>query len=210
MDALIFDMDGTLWDAVDSYSKVWNETFRELGIPVEPVTRQRLMGTMGLPLEKILAIIAPGLKDKELFLKVLDRNEDRMMPQLGGRLFPGVRSTLETLSKQMPLFMVSNCGAHGLDNFLDYTGLRPLFRDTLTHGQNGLSKGENISLICRRHHLSDAAYVGDTKSDAIACRQAGIPIIWAAYGFGTVTDPDAVINKFQDLIPLAASHIQPL
>ena len=30
MDALIFDMDGTLWDAVDSYSEVWNETFREL------------------------------------------------------------------------------------------------------------------------------------------------------------------------------------
>ena len=74
MDALIFDMDGTLWDAVDSYSEVWNETFRELGLKAEPVTRDRLMRTMGLPLDKILAIIAPDLADKDRFLKVLDTN----------------------------------------------------------------------------------------------------------------------------------------
>ena len=68
-------MDGTLWDAVDSYSEVWNETFRELGLKAEPVTRDRLMRTMGLPLDKILAIIAPDLADKDRFLKVLDKNE---------------------------------------------------------------------------------------------------------------------------------------
>ena len=25
-DSLIFDMDGTLWDAVDSYCEIWNVT----------------------------------------------------------------------------------------------------------------------------------------------------------------------------------------
>ena len=33
-DGLIFDMDGTLWDAVDSYVKIWNATIAECGIPV--------------------------------------------------------------------------------------------------------------------------------------------------------------------------------
>ena len=31
-DALIFDMDGTLWDAVDSYCEIWNRTFRDFGV----------------------------------------------------------------------------------------------------------------------------------------------------------------------------------
>ena len=205
----IFDMDGTLWDAVDSYSEVWNETFRELSLKAEPVTRDRLMRTMGLPLDKILAIIAPDLADKDRFLKVLDKNEDAMMPRLGGRLFPGVRETLAALAKKMPLFMVSNCGAHGLDNFLDYTGLRPYFRDVLAHGMNGLSKGDNIRLIAERHNLQAPAYVGDTESDAIACRHARVPFIWAAYGFGKVTVADAVIHKFSDLLDLVSNNSAP-
>ena len=32
-DSLIFDMDGTLWDAVDSYVAVWDATFAEFGMP---------------------------------------------------------------------------------------------------------------------------------------------------------------------------------
>ncbi len=31
-DSLIFDMDGTLWDAVDTYAHSWNVVFSEMGI----------------------------------------------------------------------------------------------------------------------------------------------------------------------------------
>ena len=31
-DALIFDMDGTLWDAVDTYAEIWNMAFEREGI----------------------------------------------------------------------------------------------------------------------------------------------------------------------------------
>ena len=30
-DGLIFDMDGTLWDAVDTYARIWNEVFLQAG-----------------------------------------------------------------------------------------------------------------------------------------------------------------------------------
>ena len=47
-------------------------------------------------------------------------------------------------------------------------------------------KGENIRLIMERNQIKDAVYVGDTAGDAQACRLAGVPMIYAAYGFGNV------------------------
>ena len=62
-DALIFDMDGTLWDAVDSYARIWNTTFEQAGITDVPrVTRQVLMREMGKHLEDIIEDIAPPTK----------------------------------------------------------------------------------------------------------------------------------------------------
>ncbi len=54
-----------------------------------------------------------------------------MMPVLGGRLYPGVRETLEELSRNSRLFMVSNCGPDGIRNFLKFTGLGEIMTDHL-------------------------------------------------------------------------------
>ena len=34
VDSLIFDMDGTLWDAMKSYAEVWNVAFKEYGLDI--------------------------------------------------------------------------------------------------------------------------------------------------------------------------------
>ena len=129
-DALIFDMDGTLWDAVDSYARIWNTTFEQAGITDVPrVTRQVLMREMGKHLEYIIEDIAPGHDSDGRFLQLLNANEATMMPGLRGRLFDGVVETIPELARRLPLFMVSNCGPLGLDNFLDVNGLRPYFKE---------------------------------------------------------------------------------
>ena len=51
-DSLIFDMDGTLWDAVDSYCKIWNVTFEQMGLS-QTVSRQELLECMGKPINEI-------------------------------------------------------------------------------------------------------------------------------------------------------------
>ena len=58
----------------------------------------------------------------------------------------------------------------------------------------------NIKQIVDLYSLQHAVYVGDTQTDCNSAHQAGIPMIWAAYGFGNVTDPDAVIHSFPELL----------
>jgi phosphoglycolate phosphatase len=41
--------------------------------------------------------------------------------------------------------------------------------------------------------------VGDTQGDCDACRQAGVPFIYAEYGFGDVDDHSHVISSLLEL-----------
>lgn len=199
-DSLIFDMDGTLWDAVDSYVTIWNETTRQCGVDMPDVTREQLIGLMGHQLDDIMAAINPQLAGNRHYLEVLDRNERLMMPRLGGRLYTGVTATMAALSRRIPLYMVSNCGSEGLDNFLSFTALRPYVSGILSHGMNGLSKAENIRLTVSAHNLKRPVYVGDTQSDVNSAHEAGIPCVLADYGFGSdVKDADAHITAFERL-----------
>lgn len=198
VDSLIFDMDGTLWDAVDSYVKVWDATFEAFGLS-STVDRENLITCMGLPINEIYARLVGDDSIREKYLKLLDDNENSMMLTLGGRLYPGVRETIPELAKSRRLFMVSNCGAQGLPNFLRFTGLGPYFTDTASHGSTGLGKADNIRMLITRYGLESPVYVGDTAGDCTAAHAAGIPMIHAAYGFGTAPDADCEMTAFDQL-----------
>lgn len=199
IDALIFDMDGTLWDAVDSYCIIWDKTLDEMGVQHRHVTRDELLDMMGMYLNDIIAHLAPDMNGSAEFLARLEENEARMMPVLGGRLYPGAKAVIEDLSRHYRLFMVSNCGPFGLDNFVTYTELKPYFTALLSHGMTRVSKAENIRTLCNRYDLKRAVYVGDTAGDGANARAAGIEIVWAAYGFGHIDNPDAVIRNIGEL-----------
>ncbi|MNR54842.1 Phosphoglycolate phosphatase [compost metagenome] len=53
-----------------------------------------------------------------------------------------------------------------------------------------------------RNNLSSPVYVGDTEGDLKAARYAGIPFVFASYGFGEVSDYDYIINSFEGLLEL--------
>lgn len=200
VDSIIFDMDGTLWDAVDSYAVIWNVTLDQAGVPHKTVTRDDLLSLMGSYLDQILAKLVPDAERRsELFEQVMT-NESEMMPTLGGRLYPGVRETLGLLkSRGYRLFMVSNCGRGGLENFVRYNGLEGVFSDLLSHGGTGCSKAGNIRRLVDQYGLEGAVYVGDTQGDADSAHEAGVPFVWCAYGFGDVADADARIDSFAEL-----------
>lgn len=201
-DSLIFDMDGTLWDAVPSYCKIWEYTLDEFGLGDIKVTREELDRLMGKPVDVLVDTIVTRHVDRTRFLAALDANEDRLMPVLGGRLYPGVKETIRELARDHKLFMVSNCSPKGAVNFMAYSGLTDCFTDSLTYGQTHVGKDVNIATLVNRYGLASPLYVGDTQGDADASHRAGVPIAWAAYGFGHVSDPDYIIKEFSDLIKL--------
>lgn len=198
-DSIIFDMDGTLWDAVDSYCRIWDKSLAQCGYSQPPVTREMLIKLMGKTLDKIIQVIVPAAADDVNFFQTLDRNEREMMPELGGRLYPGVTETIHELSGHYRLFMISNCSSHGLPNFLRYTGLETYITDTLSNGDTSLDKAGNIEMMVKRHGLKRPIYVGDTQGDFDACEKAGIDFAFASYGFGTVSNPPHTLTKFSDL-----------
>lgn len=198
-DSLIFDMDGTLWDAVDSYAEIWNATSRELGVD-RVVTRDDLLRYMGRPLNEIFHALFDGMNvDAEKYQKLIAENDPKMMPILGGKLYDGVKEGIARLAKKYKLTMVSNCGATGLPDFLKFTGLTPYFIDTLSNGENGLDKAENIRLIAERNNLKNPAYVGDIQRDSDAAHAAGIDMIHVTYGFGKCNDAQLSFDSFAEL-----------
>ena len=201
-DSIIFDMDGTLWDAVDSYCKIWDKTFNQMNIVAPITSRDELLNCMGLPIDEIFKRIVKVEVDKEEYLRLLDINEKEMMPLLGGTLYQGVKEGIPQLAKHYRLFMVSNCGALGLKNFTKFTQLEPYIEDTLTFGETLLNKAQNISLLIERNNLSAPIYMGDTRGDSNSAHAAGIPMIFAEYGFGECSDAEYSVESFTQFVDL--------
>ena len=69
-------------------------------------------------------------------------------------------------------------------------------------GDTGTSKGQTILRLMKEQNITSAAYVGDTQGDYEASVEAGIPFIWATYGFGEPERYDAKIDTFPQLLNL--------
>ena len=82
--------------------------------------------------------------------------------------------------------------------------LEPFIKDHLCFGETQTSKGQTIRTLMKRNNLKDPVYVGDTQGDADACAEAGIPFIFAGYGFGDVPDARMRICRFTDLTELVS------
>ena len=61
-------------------------------------------------------------------------------------------------------------------------------------GDTGTEKGETIKRLMGQHDITSAVYIGDTQGDLEAARKAGIPFIFAAYGFGDPEEWEAKIE----------------
>ncbi|MCQ2579017.1 MAG: HAD family hydrolase [Treponema sp.] len=204
-DGIIFDVDGTLWDTTPVVETAWNDAMDECGLSYAHVTAHQLKGLFGLPMEVIIDRILPKENDevKSRFQPLCYNNEHDYLLRTPGKLYDKVGETLSELSKKHKLFIVSNCQEGYIELFLEKTGFGPYISDHLCPGDTGKHKAENIQLICQRNNLKNAFYVGDTHMDQEACEKAGVPFIFASYGFGkTKKTPDETIRSFSDLLEI--------
>ena len=205
-DAILFDLDGTLWDSVDGCVHAWNEVLAAHPGAGDPLTPERMRSYMGKTNQQIARLMMPTLPDADamsIMAECSAHEHDYLRANGGGRLFDGVPDTLRALSEEYDLFIISNCESGYIEIFLDLTGTWDCFSGRACPGDTGLLKGDNIRLVLERAGHPRAFYLGDTEGDEQAARQAGIPFVYAAYGFGSAAAPDAVLHRFCDLPKLA-------
>ena len=201
MDSIIFDVDGTIWDSTKSVAASWNKAIREhsdLDLTLDPVSLSRVFGKT---MTEIADALFPAL-DTEARMKLLDAcyaEENRYLEDHPGLLYDGVAGTIRNLSLRYPLYIVSNCQCGYIEVMLKTSGLAPYIKDHLCFGETLRPKGETIRMLMEKNSLKSPVYVGDTQGDADACKAAGIPFIFAEYGFGDVPDAATRIQRFSDL-----------
>ena len=198
-DSIIFDMDGTLWDAVDTYAESWNIVFKQLGID-KTIYRNELAKMVGWEGKKVWKAIMPDYdeeKQQDIYAQV---NEVRkvLLPQKGGVLYDGVEAGLEQLATKYQLFIVSNCAKGIIRLFIDWAGIDEHIIDEIAYGTNYMPKHHNIKMLIDRHSLKNPVYVGDTEGDGEQSRLAGIPFVFVSYGFGATDDHDVRFDNFTD------------
>lgn len=204
-ESLIFDIDGTLWDSRELVAQGYNIQLRAEGLEKYCVTAQDLKPLFGRVMTEIADALFPFLPEGERY-GLMERcmaTENRFLHDNPCHIgYPKVAQTIHALSKKHRLFIVSNSQRGYPDLCIEKLGLDEDIRGHLCFGDTGTSKGKTIRALMERYHIENCAYVGDTQGDYEATLEAGIPFIWAAYGFGTPAGFDARIDAFSDLLTL--------
>ena len=111
MESLIFDVDGTLWDAVALVAEGWNDGLQNMGFAPH-CTEQSIRPLFGKTMTEIAQVVVPGVPQEQA-MEVMDRCMDGEMARLRRDpchiFYPGVKETLTELHKTHRLFIVSNC-----------------------------------------------------------------------------------------------------
>jgi len=199
-DSLIFDLDGTLWDAAAASAEGWNTAAERLGIS-KRLTKEAIRTVSGKPTAECYQILLPELWPMPSdVMRLFDVCEREAIERRGGVLYAGVAAGVARLAARYPLFVVSNCLDWYLEAFLSSSGLRECFAGWDCHGCSGMEKPAMFRRLKQRQGLRSPVYVGDTRGDQQAAAQAGIGFAFVGYGFGEVQGDPVSFDSFDELV----------
>ena len=206
---IIFDVDGTLWDSAKPVAESWTlmleRSYPELARIITPDDMYR---NMGKTMDAIGADLFPGLAPdkRDEVMDACMRYENEYLADHPGVTYPNMKETLAALSREYGLYIVSNCQEGYIEALMAACGIASYISDTECFGATGRPKGDNIRLVMERNGLEKCLYVGDTAMDQEAAGKAGIPFVFASYGFGQASGAEAVIGSLAEL-PRAVKEI---
>ncbi|MDR0598480.1 MAG: HAD hydrolase-like protein [Treponema sp.] len=208
IDSVLFDLDGTLWDAASACAMAWNTSFEQCGYN-DRIDRKLVKKISGSPLDIILPehFTFINKTDYERIIELYKENEPVFMKNIGGRIFPHERDTLKILCKHKKLFIVSNCLKGYIENFIEKKRFGKIFTGYKSSGETGLGKDKNIKKIIDDYKLISPVYAGDTPWDYEASVKNGVPFIYAKYGFGKLKDMQYEIRNIRDILEILRINI---
>lgn len=212
-DAVIFDMDGTLFQSetlvIPAFHNMFDQLRKEGLYTGDIPPDERLLSCLGMVLDDIWERLLPGSSDElkkradELFLQF----ELKGLEQGEGELYPEVKETLVQLRQQgYRLFVASNGLEVYIDQIVKHKGLSGLFDGLYSAGKyNTSSKVDLVKLLIDQHDVRAGVMVGDRSSDVEAGKANGLKVIGCGYaGFGKEEE----LNGADEMIPNFSALLQ--
>ena len=204
-ESLIFDIDGTLWDSRALVAEGYNIQLKEEGLEHLFVSAEIFKSLFGKVMTEIADVIFASIPLPEryaLMERCMD-TENRYLEENPCHIgYPKVKETIAELAKKYRLFIVSNSQCGYPELCMEKLGLGDYIQGHMCFGDTGTSKGKTIRALMEKHNIENCAYIGDTQGDYEATVEAGVPFIFASYGFGEPEGYAVRIEKIEDLLEL--------
>ena len=196
--AIIFDLDGTLWDTSREIEQVWKNVAKNYNIKIN---KKKIKQIMGFTKDEINKYLFKGNeKEGNEFITKCQNQENEYLRENGGHIYKNTINTIKDLSNKYDLYIVSNCQSGYIEAFLYHYSIEKYFKDYECSGNTGLSKYENIKSVVERNNIIKAIYVGDTIKDYESANKNKLRFIWTEYGFGKCNKYDKKIKDISELI----------
>ena len=195
--AVLFDLDGTLVDSAPDLTVATNKMLSALGYPHVNCTQVKGWvgdGARSLVMRALIAnfgnVPAESLIEQSYVL--FQRYYAESVYQ-DSTLYPGVHETLQILiSRGLALACVTNKPSRFTKPLLEKSGLIGFFGAVVSGDDLSLKKPDPAPLEFAAEQLGVAltacVFVGDSTNDIRAAGAAGIPVLWATYGYAGQDD----------------------
>ncbi|MFK5707811.1 HAD-IA family hydrolase [Lysinibacillus boronitolerans] len=180
MKHIIFDFDGTLADSTAVFASAWNtlaQKYKFKGIELKEIDTLKKLSIsersklFDFPMYK-LPMILPQ------FYKLYRQSLNDV------HLFEGMKEVLIEIDKRgYKILIISSNSKENILEFLKMNGIHCVADVLCSNRIFGKDKVMKKFLKEANVDSSNVVYIGDEQRDIVACKKAGIPIIWVEWGY---------------------------
>jgi phosphoglycolate phosphatase len=215
VNAVLFDLDGTLLDTVADIALALNRTLSERHIATLTTGQVRNLIGRGVPtlitraIARLDVAVDPAAQASLLERFYFHYGRLHMLNECNASVYPGVADGLGELhGLGLRLAVVTNKQKHFAVELLNRLGLSDWI-DVVVGGDSCERRKPDpqpLQFACAALHVqpSEALMVGDSVNDVLAARAARLPVLCVPYGYNEGSDPrelrcDAFIETVADL-----------
>jgi len=211
----VFDLDGTLVDSAPDLHAALDRLMASLGTP--PFTRQEVVGMIGDGVKVLVerALAARGLAFDPAALEAFSADYTAHAA-VETRLFPGIAKALTMLEAEgWRLAICTNKPAAATAALLEALGLAGRFAAVGGGDSFPFRKPDPRHLLATLRAAggepSRAVMIGDHRNDVAAARGAGLPCLFAGWGYGppVMAEGAAAILAHPEDLPQTLDNLLP-
>jgi phosphoglycolate phosphatase len=213
---LLLDLDGTLVDTVPDIAAALNRLMATRSLPLFNHAEVAAMVGDGVAVLVARAFAARGLEPDAEALAAFAADYEAHVA-VDSHLFPEVRPVLDGLAEEGWQFAVcTNKPERAARTLLQALGVLPLLRAIGGGDSFPARKPDPAHLLATLARacgeVGQAVVVGDHRNDVLAARQAGLPCIFAGWGYGAPAMAEgstAVARDFAEAAAMADRLVSP-